>query len=126
METPIYSDNQVLVTKSRFVSLGTTYAMSGITSTRLLKKKPSYGAPLFILFFAVVGLFHFYSPFDGLKFLGSVLVGIGCVFYLIKLRPDYTIVIKTASGEVEALTSKDKVFVESVLGSVNQAIIQRG
>ena len=42
------------------------------------------------------------------------------------LLATYSVILATASGASQALTSKDKVYIERVVAALNDAIVKRG
>ena len=58
--------------------------------------------------------------------LGGILIfGGGGLLWLIR-GVKYILVLSTASGEVQALTSRNKDFIGRIVNALNQAIVQRG
>ncbi len=131
-EETIYSDNLVTVTTTRVIIWGTTYALRNITSVRMAFTPPQVIGPVlllllgvFLLFLTVIPIpFHEnnYSPLAG--FLLSGLAIGGGVLWMCNLKTKYHVDISSASGEIHALTSKDKVYIQRVVMSINEAIVK--
>ncbi len=61
---------------------------------------------------------------------GGILIGIllvaGAVYWWKSIKPTFSVVLSSASGEVKALSSKDNGFITSVINALNDAIVHRG
>jgi hypothetical protein len=117
-EREFFSDKGVRVTQTRFVVNDQTYAMTGITSIRREIVKPSRLWPIVVI---VLGM--------GLALMADVfglfIAGAGA-FFLWKRKPDYTVMLQTASGESQALRSQDGPWINGIVSAVNEAIVARG
>jgi len=118
-EQTFLQENGVTVTHARFIVSGQTYAMSGITSVKAGERKPSRGWPVSLI---VIGVIAFLSGMIGAAVI--FLAAGGLWWYLQKT--EYAVLLRTASGEAEALTSKDKGYVTRVVAALNDAIVARG
>ena len=100
------------------------YPISGITSVKSLVQRPMKG-PMILIAIGVIALAN--AVIEGhIDMLGYVLVfGGGGLFWLIK-GAKYILVLSTASGEVQALTSRNQTFISRIVNALNQAIVQRG
>ncbi|MDO9011730.1 MAG: DUF6232 family protein [Gallionella sp.] len=111
-EEQILLDEQGLkVTNARFIAGGQTYAMSGITSVRLIKVPQ---LKVFAWILIVTGIFFIFIP---------TIIGI---IMLRKQLPPWAVGLSTASGAVNAYFTKDGAFAERVVGALNDAMIARG
>jgi len=118
-EKIFYQDNNVIVTQSRFISGGKTYAMSNISSVALFKKTKSR---LFQILLIIVGVVLLFGDNKG---YGIALAAIGGIaLYLTK--DDYIVRITSNAGEADGLISKDQKYIQKVVNAVNSAIIHRG
>lgn len=120
------NEGSVTVTNARFVVPGQTYALSGITSVSTWVKKPSKKGPIISI---IIGLIALFIGIDtksagGIGF-GVVLIGIGALILFLQ-KPTYTVRLYTASGEVDAISSKDRDFIHRISGAVTDAIVARG
>jgi hypothetical protein len=128
-EDIIYSDNAVAVTSTRVVSGGTTYALRNITSVKIAFSSPDFIGPVCLILFGAFILFltlipwspQNYQPVLGAIF-GGGLIGLG-IIWMCNLRPKYHVDISSASGEIHALTSKNKAYIQRIVQSVNEAIV---
>jgi len=67
---------------------------------------------------------------------GAVVIGVGVLFGLLVMgagiaiavmtKPSYVVRIGSASGEANALVSKDRAFVGKIVNAMNEAIVKRG
>jgi len=122
-EITFYSDDRsVRITNTRVIVGATTYAMANITSV-LMAKKPANRVPGIVL--AILGLILLAIPVSGIRVLGVVLLVLGILIAVI-VKPTYTIRIGSASGESDAISSKDKKYVQGIVTAMNEAIIKRG
>lgn len=116
----------VKVTQARFMVPGQTYAMSGVTSVAAHKENPSKRWPILLIVLgglaAMIGL--------GQTEIVTIIVGIVVlavgILWLRALRPTYHVLLRSASGEARALSSKDREWVERVVKALNDAIVVRG
>ena len=126
-EKTFFNEGNVTVTNSRFIVPGQTYAMSGITSVSKWIQKPSLKWPLILIL--VGALFIIIPLFAGggalWYLIGIVLIGIG-IFLLIRNKPVYSVILSSASGEADAINSKDEDFIDRIVQALNDAIVVRG
>ena len=120
-ETEFLSNRGVVVTDARFIVQRQTYAMSGITSVKSMKQNPVRIRPVFLFF---IGLPPLASGGMGIA-VGLTLFA-GAVAWWLSQKPEFFVVLNSASGEVEALSSEDNHFISRVVDALNQAIIHRG
>jgi hypothetical protein len=128
-EEIIYSDNMIAVTSTRVVIGGTTYALRNITSVKMAFSSPDFIGPVCVLLFGAFILFltiipwspQNYQPVLGAIFGGGV-IALG-IMWMSKLKPKYHVDISSAAGEIHALTSRDKAYIQRIVQSVNEAIV---
>ena len=120
-EITILKEGNILVTTSRFVVGSQTYAMSGITAVKNTRKDPNHDFTV-LLILAGIGIMFFGGQWI---LWGLVLIGIGAFIAWIK-KPEYGLVLSTASGESQAVTSDDENYIDKIVSSLNDAIVQRG
>ena len=138
-EQVFLQESDILVTSARVrLHGGKTFATANITSVSTeIKEYPApskQGPGCVIAAGALLGL-------GGLGSLGSssggsifgLLFGAAVVFAGIqwlksikKPKPDYILMIGSASGEAEGMRSKDKALIERASNAINDAIIARG
>lgn len=120
-EQTFLNEGGITVTNTRFIAGGQTYAMSGITSVKTLKHTPSKKGPIVLI---ILGLLGLAAP-DEAKIIGFLLLA-GGIAWLVLNKPKFSVMLSSASGEVEAYTSKDEKFISNVVNAINEAIIARG
>jgi hypothetical protein len=146
-EEVIYlKENNVLVTNSRAVLSGKTYALSNITSVSLTSKAPSSCMMPLIFLLGIISLgasiFLFFDTFSSMgsytyNFMGNIvqpvvllILGILMLYFSIKAvlfsKNDYIVKIASAAGEIDGLVTKDKLFAQKVIDALNTAIVKRG
>jgi hypothetical protein len=120
-EKTFFNKGKVLVSNSRFIVEGQTYAMSNVTSVKSGVTKPSQSTTVVLGF---VGLFCINAGNMG------VLFGIGFIlaaFYSWKGKKTiYTVILNTSAGENKALSSEDESYVNAIIMGLNEAIVSRG
>jgi hypothetical protein len=121
-EQIFFSSGEVSVSLTRFIVFGQTYAMSGVTSVRTNQVNPSRTLP-FLLLLAGIGLM-FAGSANAFGF-GLVLLLVGGAIWAIQ-KPQYFVLLSSASGETRALKSKDREYVGSVVQALNDCIVARG
>ncbi|WP_082190273.1 DUF6232 family protein [Frateuria defendens] len=120
MEEKIFFDQGgVSVSNARFIVHEKTYAMNGVTSVKQVVTLPSRGGPI------IVGLFGLVAMFAGSIIAGAALLA-AAVFWWIKQKSDWLVVLSSSSGETQALTSKDRGYIDAVIAALNQSIVHRG
>jgi hypothetical protein len=118
-EQEFLNDKSVRVTDTRVVVNDRTFAMGQVTSVRSTIRPPHRLTPvLMLLIGAVIALDKQYLGIGLLAFL------IGATWLLLA-RTRYTVHLKSASGEDEALTSPNQKFVDRVVAAINAAIVYR-
>ena len=61
----------------------------------------------------------------GCVVFGLLLIG-GAVALLMKQKPEFSVLLSTASGKVKALASSDGDFISKVVSALNDAVVHRG
>ena len=119
-EKIFFNQGSVSVTNARFIVDGQTYAMNGVTSVKQVVRHPSRLGP------AVFGLIALLILIGGgSAIVGLVLIAIALLWGF-NQKSDWIVVLNSSSGEAQALTSKDKTYINSVIHAVNESIIHRG
>lgn len=133
-EQVFYDADGVRVTSARFQVGAQTYAMSAVNSVAYQKTSPPAGLSTALV--TVGALFAIASALGVVSrptisgpwiflFFGFFLLFMG-----IALRrghePDFIVALTTASGQVQALRSKDQKYIESVVMALNEALVSRG
>ena len=120
-EEKIYFDEgNVKVTRARFIVPGQTHAMSGVTSVRASKNQPVKGPAIM----GGVGVLLLFGGEIGVMAFGALLI-VGAVLWYLK-GAEYIVVLSSASGEAEALSSKNADWIDRIINALNDAIVDRG
>jgi hypothetical protein len=129
-EEEIYSDNAVIVTNMRVIIGGATYALRNITSVKMLFTPPRLVKPILLLIVGLIILgaaaaeIHSTTPAPiGVYIIGGAMI-VGGIFWIVGARTSYHVSLSSAAGEVHALTSKKKTYIERVVRSINKAIVK--
>ncbi|MGN7833618.1 DUF6232 family protein [Pseudoxanthomonas sp. 22568] len=129
-EETLHSDAYVSVTTSRVIIRGTTYALRNIASVRMTFMSPSLFMPIvMILVGSVVLLLSFQDFSQSMKSgftqlaISAAIIGIG-VFWLKSKKTLFHVSISSSSGEVNALSSYDRGYIEQIVQSINSAIVR--
>lgn len=118
-EQQFLNENGVSVSNVRFIANGQTYAMSGLTAVKTFRKDPPRKIMLAI---AAIGVIELLS---GWMIFGSITLASIVIAWFLK-KPEFSVILSSASGENRALTSKDGEFISRVVGALNNAIVHRG
>ena len=128
-EKVYYDDGTNKVTSSRFIANGTTHVLNGITSVK--QRIVNYEAESKIIAI-VIGAFIVLLSLGDFNIvgilIGAAIIGLG-VFLLKRLASAYSIyhiVTASASGESEALSSRNGSVISEIENALNEAIIDRG
>jgi len=120
-EIVLYSDNKgVRITNTRAIFGNKTYVMTNISSISIGKKPPNWIPGIIVLLFGLICLLIEPIRIAGLIFL---IVG-GVILYFTK--GEYSVRITSASGETDAFTHTDKIYIQNIVTAINEAIIKRG
>lgn len=116
-----FDEGDVNVTKARFIVPAQTYAMSGITSVKSIVDQPFKGPAILAI---LGGLFIFFIAQTASIITGLVLIA-GAALWFIKGKK-HIVILSSASGEAEALSSNNSGFIERIISALNDAIVERG
>lgn len=119
-ETTFYKDSSVVVTQSRFVTQSKTYAMRNISSVHIFEIIKSKTKAILMLF---VGLAFLLSK--DIFWVGIILLGLG-IWLIFSIKNEYAVRISTNAGEANSIISKDRDYIQKIVGALNEAIIHRG
>ncbi len=131
-EHSFLSDSDVYVSNTRIVIQGTTYATANITSVRkhMVPAKNGCAAALAIVgaLGAVGGLASALGQSSSDRWTPVVVCTALLIFAISWFRslPTYHVMIATAGGERQGLTSQDEEVVDRVTGAIADAIVHRG
>jgi len=107
-----------MVTQSRLIVGGKTYAMRNISSVSNIEIESSKTFPGILMF---IGLLMLFGP----KVFGFVLIGVGAAIWYM-LKNTFAVRISSNSGEANALESKSSGYIQDIVDAINQAMIYRG
>jgi hypothetical protein len=117
-DATFFKQDGVTITKTLFISNHHTFAMSGITSVRGQEVSPERG---WLIALMVVGFLLLAAS----AFVGFAAI-IAAIVFMCLQKPTFCAVITTAGGEVTGCSSKNKLFIASVVRAVTDAIVARG
>ena len=120
-EKTFFNESGVSVSNARFIAQGQTYAMSGVTSVKSFRQEPSRKGPIIM---AIIGLIALTGG-GTVTAVGLALIA-GAVVLWILQKPEFSVLLSSASGEAKALTNKDGEFIGKVVAALNDAIVHRG
>jgi hypothetical protein len=129
-EENIYSDNNVSITTARVIVFGTTYALRNITSVKMTETAGNSGCAVAPI---VVGLISFSVAVISIaNNTGPVLLPLliaggllaGGMAWLRSVKPTFHVTIASSSGEIRALSSLNRPYIETIVGAINEAIIR--
>jgi hypothetical protein len=128
-EENIYSDSDVSVTTARIIVSGTTYALSNITSVKMTETAGNSGCAVALIVGLISFSFAVLSIVDGtgpvllaLLFAGGLLAG--GMAWLRSVKSAFHVTIASSSGEIHALSSLNRSYIETIVGAINEAIIR--
>ena len=121
-EKVFFEGGDVKVTNARFVVGNQTHAMNGVTSVSSHISPPSR---LGLIIGLVVGLLVLIVASGGTKLVGF-LIAAACGYGLFAQKSTHSVLLRSASGEVQALSGKDGDHIRSVVSALNDALIHRG
>ncbi len=121
IEKIFYQDANVLVTQSRIVAFGKTYAMRNISSVGMSENSKLFLkiASTIMLVFALI-ILYLRDYWMGIAALGIAII------ILFNARNEYVMIISSNSGDNNALSSKNRDYIQSVIDAINEAIVHRG
>lgn len=117
MEETLFQSGDVVVTNKRFMIGGKTIALAGVVSVSMMYTKPSRLGPIVLLILGVICL-----SFSAV--LGIILIALGGAWLYFQ-KTVYHVVLESAAGSQEALSSKDEQFIGDVVQAINDAIVSR-
>ncbi len=124
-ERVFLNEGGTVVSISRIILSGITYATANITSVSKRKIPARPGCAIAVIAFGGFGLLMSFTEGFTELVASVVVLAVGILWYR-SLKPSYLIVFASSSGESEAMKSTDEALIDRVVGAVNQAIISRG
>ena len=129
-EETIYSDNAVVVTNMRVIIGGATYALRNVTSVKMLFTPPRLVKPILLLVVGLLILLAAFMPLNenapapvGVYIIAGGMIG-GAILWMCSAKTKYHVGLSSASGEIPALTSTDKAYIERIVLNINEAIVK--
>jgi hypothetical protein len=125
-EALFFQSGDITVTNARFIIGAQTFAIRGITSVEGVETPAKYTGAILLAAFGVgiISLGFIHSSFV-LGILGLLIIGAG-IWLGVRQKPKYTIVLRTAGGEVEAYESNNRKQVSKIIEALNEAIVSQG
>lgn len=132
-EHSFLNDGGVYVSNTRIVIQGTTYATANITSVRKHIVPAKSGCAVVIVIFGALGAVGgLMTALGGNRsdqwtpFIMCAILLIAGILWLRSLHPTYHLMLATAGGERQGMTSNDEGVVDRVSSAITDAIVHRG
>jgi len=131
-EQVFFNERDIYVSNSRISMGGTTYSTANITSVSTRKTPVKAGCAIALIALGGVGFLSVIPAFikePGFAVIGFLIWGViiaAGVLWFKRLRPTFHVVLASASGESEALSSKDEALIHQVTNAINEAMVSRG
>ncbi len=134
-ESVFLNSGNVYVSNARVTIGGKTYSTANITSVEGRVTPPKRGCALGLIilggFVLAGGCMAMLSGQESVgNTLGSFALSLAIiaagVAWFKALKPTYRVLLASASGQVEALSSKDEELIDSVIAAINAAMVHRG
>ena len=126
IESIYFQDDKILVSQTRYIVSGTTYAIRNISSVAINNIEKSRFFPLFLL---IVGLIAFLATLAvgdrGTEMwipIGLVLIVIGGA-WLATIKDEYSVRITTNAGQRDSYISTNRELITNIVHALNEAII---
>ena len=124
-ETKFYESNKVIVTSARFVVDSETYVVRNISSVKAVREDPQRTGPNGLIVIGILGSlllapFLLAFPLTIVALFSLTIVGL---FWRMKQKPDYSLILTTSAGEVSAIESKDVKMIAYIKAALDKAII---
>lgn len=133
-ERSFLNDGGVYVSNTRIIIHGTTYATANVTSVRKQIVPANRGCALILAIFSALGVVSILPVALARNDVGeawmsfffcAILLIVGIAWFRSQ-KPSYHLMLATAGGERQGLTSKDEAVVDRVTAAIADAIIHRG
>ena len=125
-EKIFYQDDAVIVTQSRFISGGTTYAIRDISFVRKCKISKDIKDILTPIFYIVVGIIFLIFSLDlFFRIVGGICVIIG-ILWVSLVKQKFSVRININKGKEDSFISKDEELIAKIVEAVNNAMVYRG
>ena len=123
-EETVFSQGDVNVTKTLVRIGATSYPVNGIGSVLVKPRELHWKALAGAIVAALIGFSAIGSKDGGAAGAAALVVAVALAFYAFT-RPD-TLVLRTASGDQDALSSRDKDLMNKVKSAIEVAVAKRG
>lgn len=130
-EKEFFKDKDVLITNTRVIIKGKTYSTANITSVS--KSAPANSGLSIGIFMLCIGIIFGLFGFALIKAgsCGVTMLIMGILFFFVGIvgvgtKPQIALQIKSASTEEAALTSENFEYIQTLVDSINKAIMARG
>ena len=124
-ERTFYQDTTVIVTNSRCIVAGQTYAMSGITSVRPFTEVPSKAGPVILTIIGALFLMGGLSQQAAFGIVVGILMIVAGIAWFKSKKDIYHVVVHSASGESRLIHSTDQKYITNIIAALNEAIVYR-
>ena len=126
-EVTYHHDNDVTVTSTRAIIRNQTYSMSNITSVTLQEIPPNRTIGIILALLGLLATVCGLTTNEGQTYLIVGVVGLIVGATLIFAIPKkYAVRIGSASGETNALSSRNQAYISQIVEAINKAIVERG
>jgi len=132
-ERSFLNDGGVYVSNSRVVIQGTTYATANITSVRKHMVPAQNGCAVVMVIFGSLGALGGlaialggHNSENWTPFVMCAILLIAGIAWLRSLHPTYHLMLATAGGERQGMTSSDEGVVDRAIVAITDAIVHRG
>lgn len=127
-EEALYQDANIRITNLRAMLQGKTYAMANVTSVSMFTEFAKRGPGIILAAlggFAVLVGFGAREEMSCVLPVGVLMLALGVIVAL-TAKNVYWVRIGSASGETNALSSKDYAYIDRIVRAMNDAIVRRG
>lgn len=126
----LYKDENVLISVTRYVAFNTTYAMRDITSVSITEDEPGRLLPIGIWLFSIAQAFLFdesiIKPWIQSRYLAAITFFMIGIFVNGFYHTKYFVTITNLSGQLNTVQSENREYIQKIVDSLNQAIVERG
>lgn len=132
-ERVFLNEGNIYVSSTKIILNGTTYAAANITSvTRRLTPPEEAVAIILIVLGALAVLGAMVTPYQehleqsiGIMIVGAAFLVAGILAYR-AAKPTFHMILTSAAGEKERLSSRDTALVDKVTAAISDSITYRG
>jgi len=132
-ERTFLNEGNVYVSNTRVIINGTTYATANVTSVRTVVTPAKKGCAVLMIVLGAVGALGGLTMWLGSKseaaagpfMMWLIILAIGIAWYASQ-KPKYHVMLASAGGERQGLTSRDPALVSRTTAAIAEAIVFRG